>query len=158
MAGYVEVFILVAIAIGGSGLVFSAALSLLGSGTGPGVGIVSAAIRQGPSGAVETVTVADLGAEPLGAFVVSTSGAPAAATYCYSVEDAGGGALISTTCPAASVDPASVDVAASVPAGGAVDVQFVITGASFAQGSGHQITVTAAGGAQASAFAQVAPA
>jgi hypothetical protein len=152
------VFILVGIAVGGSGVVFGAATALLGGAPGPSVSIVSASIRQGPYSAVESVTVADAGTAPLGPFVISTSQAPGAGVYCYSVEDPSSRALLSSTCPATSADPGEVAVPASVPAGGSLLVELVITGGSFALGSDHQVSVTTSSGAGAAADVQVDPA
>ena len=158
MSGYIEVFILVAIALGGSGMVLGAAGALVGSASAPSVGVASAAIRQGPYTAVESVTVSDLGTGPLGAFTITTSQAPAAASYCYSVEDPAGGAVLSTTCPGYAVDPGTVVVTVAVKPGGSEVVELVITGGAFLLGSAHQISVTTSSGAQAAADVQVVPA
>lgn len=151
-------FILVGVAIGGSGLVLGAASSFLGAGSGPSVSIVAASIRVGGSTAVESVAVEGSGGAPLGSFVLATSQAPAAATYCYSVEDLRSGALLSTTCPAPSADPGRVSVPAVAGGGGSVLVELVISGGVFAAGSSHQVSVTAADGAQANVDVQAVPA
>ncbi|MDG7010990.1 MAG: hypothetical protein JRN57_02600 [Nitrososphaerota archaeon] len=156
VSGYLEVFILIGVAVGGSGLVFGAAARYVGSGAGPSVSIVSATIRQGPYSAVESVTVSDTGTEPLGSLVITTSPAPPSAPYCYSVETPESGALISEACISQG-DPGSVLVLAGARSGGSVLLELVITGAAFAVGSDHQVSVTAAGGAQASTDVQVVP-
>ncbi|MDE1858457.1 MAG: hypothetical protein KGI26_05285 [Thaumarchaeota archaeon] len=155
---YLEVFLLIGIALGGAGLVFGAAATLVGSASGPSASIVSASIRQGPYSAVESVTVEDVGTQPLGALTVVTSGAPASGMYCYSVEDPGSGAVLASTCPSLMADPGTVTLSAGVGEGGSVLVELVVTGGSFAVGSTHLVSVTAASGAQADAEVQVAPA
>lgn len=120
--------------------------------------IVSAVIRQGPYSAVETVTVAEAGTGTLGAFELTTSQAPASASYCYSVQDPQGGAPVATTCPAQEADPGTVEVAAGSVRGGSVEVELIVTGGGFALGSVHLVSVTASDGSQASAQVQVVPA
>lgn len=151
-------FILVGIAVGGSGLVFGAAAALLGSGPSPSLSIVSASIRQGPYSAVERVTVADAGTASLGSFVITTSQAPASANYCYSVESPSSGALLYSSCPTASADPGTVALSTRIPPGGSLTVELVVTGGAFAIGSDHLVSVTTSSGAGATADAQVVPA
>ena len=155
---YLEAFLLIGVALGGSGLVFGAAATLLGSASGPSASIVSASIRQGPYSAVESVAVEDVGTQPLGALTVVTSGAPASALYCYSVEDPGSGALLASTCPSLSADPGTVNLPAGVGQGGSVLVELVVTGWSFVVGSTHLVSVAASSGAQAAVEVQVAAA
>lgn len=158
MSGYLEVFILIGVALGGTGLVFGAATQLLGSASGSSVAIVSASIRQGAHSAVESIAVADTGTRPLGDLTITTSEAPAPSRYCFSAEDLARGVLLSSTCPAAAGDPGRVEVQADVGPGGSVLVELVITGGAFTLGSEHLIAVTASGGAQSGAYVQVVPA
>jgi hypothetical protein len=157
-AGYLEVFILVAIAVGGSGLVLGVAMRYVGGDGGPAVSIVSAQIRQGAEGALETVAVDDTGGGALGTLVISTSDPPPGAGYCYSVLAPASGTVLSTDCPGSSPFDGEVAVPASVGPGGSLVVELVVTGGRFAVGSAHQVTVTSSGGAQAAAEALVVPA
>ena len=152
---YLEVFLLIGVALGGAGLVFGGGAALLGSASGPSASIVSVSIRQGSYSAVESVTVEDVGTQPLGALTVVTSGAPPSALYCYSVEVPGSGALLASTCPSLSSDPGTVNLPAAAGEGGSVLVELVVTGGSFAVGSTHLVSVTASSGAQAAAEVQV---
>ncbi|MDG6986054.1 MAG: hypothetical protein JRM73_04830 [Nitrososphaerota archaeon] len=158
MSVYLEVFILIGVAIGGSAVVYGAASRYVGALSGPSVTVAAASIRQGSYSAVESVTVDGSADGQAGTLVISTSGAPTAASYCYSVMDPYTGAVSTSTCPSMSSDPATVSI--PVPAQGwtGVLVQLIVTGGGFALGSGHLVTVTASEGAQATAEVQVVPA
>ena len=155
---YLEVFLLIGVAIGGSGLVLGAATRYLGSSSGPSVSIVSAAIRQGPYSAVESVAVAESGAGSLGAFNLTTSQAPESAPYCYSVDDPVSGEVLSSTCPGQAVGPGTIEIPPGSVRGGSVLVEVVVAGWAFAPGSSHLVSVTASDGSEASAEVEVVPA
>ncbi|MCL5672575.1 MAG: hypothetical protein JRN13_03115 [Nitrososphaerota archaeon] len=158
VAGFLEVFILIAVAMGGAALVMEAALGYFAAMGGGSVSVAGASIRQGPYSAVETVLVTDTSGTALGSFVVSTSGAPSSAGYCYSVYDPSDQGLLASACPAAGSDPASVRVATPLGSGAAVLVEVVVSGDPFAIGSSHLVTVTAADGAQQAVEVEVVPA
>lgn len=156
-SAYLEVFVLVALALGGSGIVFAAGLGVASSAQGPGVSVYGFAVRQGAYFAVESATVYDVGDAPF-TFVLSTSGVSTAASYCYTVYSPEGGATVSTTCPAMSTDPARVPVATALSPGGGVVVELTIAGTAFSLGTDVKVTVTTSTGAQQSADAEVVPA
>ncbi len=158
VAGYLEVFILIAVAMGGAALVMGAALGYFAAMGGGSVSVVGASIRQGPYSAVETLLVTDDSGTALGSFAVTTSGAPSAASYCYSVYDTSDRAVLASSCPAPGSDPGSVRVATALVPGATVLVEVVVSGDAFAVGSSHLVTVTAAEGAQQAVEVRVVPA
>ena len=158
MSLYLEVFILVAVALGGSGIVFGAAARYIGALSGPSISVASASIRQGPYSAVESITVAAASGGPVGTLVLSTSAAPETASYCYSVTDPYTGAALTSTCPSMATDPAVVSIPALAQGWSGVLIQLIVTGGEFTLGSAHQVTVTASDGAQATVDVQVVPA
>ncbi|MDG6920073.1 MAG: hypothetical protein JRN59_00915 [Nitrososphaerota archaeon] len=158
VAAYLEVFILIGVAMGGAALVMEAALGYYASLDGPSVSIAGASIRQGAGSAVETLLVTDTSGTGLGAFVVSTSGAPSSMTYCYSVYDPADQALLASACPAPGSDPASVDVGYPLGAGATALVELVVAGDVFTIGSSHLVAVTTAAGSGEGVEVRVVPA
>lgn len=158
VAGYLEVFILIGVVMGGAALVMGAALGYFASMGGPSVSIAGASIRQGAHSAVETLLVTDTSDVALGSFVVSTSGAPGSMSYCYSVYDQGDRTVVASACPAPGSDPGSVDVASALGPGSTVLVEVVISGDAFTVGSSHLVAVTSAAGAGGSVEVRVVPA
>lgn len=157
MAAYLEAFILVGVAIGGSALVFGSAMGLV-SQHGPGISVTDAAIRQGGQFALESLLVSDTGDTPLGSFVVSTGGVSAGASYCYTLYDPLTRSVVSSTCPVMAAGPGSVKVSAAVPPGRAVLLVMTLAGEAFQPGSVSRLTVTASGGAQQGLDVEVVPA
>ena len=146
---YVEVFVLGAIAGGGSAVVFSAASAYAGLLRGPSVSILGASITQGPYLALERVTVYNSGQVPLSSFTVSTSQAPDSASVCYLLLDPRTMTSVGATCPSMANDPGVVAVAHPLPSASALLVELMLTGGSFRIGATSTVTVTTSAGAQA---------
>ncbi len=157
VSNYLEAFLLIGVATAGSGLVLGAAMGFASSSAGPSVSIGSATIRQGTYVAVERVTVYNTGQAPMVSFTMTTAQAPSTASYCYSLLNPVSSVTISSTCPTLVSNPSSISVPAQIPPGGAVVVEALVSGGSFALGVPCQVTVTSSNGAQASALAQVVP-
>jgi len=158
VSAYVEAFVLIGIAAGGSALVLGAVLPLASSLGGPSVAVQDESIRQGAYLAIERLTVMNLGQTPISSFVVSTTQVPDTARYCYSVYDIATGAQSGGTCPETATDPGSVTIDYPVQPGGATDVAIMIIGSVFGIGSTCTITVTTSAGAQQAVGVLVAPA
>lgn len=154
---YIEVFLLIALAAGGSGLVFGAGLGVASSAGGPGVSLADATIRQGEYVAVERVAIYNTGKAPF-SFALSTTRVSSSATYCYTLYDPSGAAVVATTCPGAAPDAATVDIPTSLVPGKGVLLALTISGRAFALGSECDLTVTTSAGAQGSVAATVLPA
>jgi hypothetical protein len=158
VSAYVEAFILIAIAAGGSAVVLGAVLPF-GSGIrGPSVAIQDESIHQGAYLAIERLTVMNPGQTPISSFVVSTSQVPDSASYCYVVYDLATGAESAGTCPAIATNPSSVAVVYPLRPGGAAGVVITIIGSVFGIGSSCMVTVTTSAGAQQTVGVLVAPA
>ena len=158
MSAYVEAFVLIGIAAGGSAVVLGAALPFASSPTGPSVAVQNESIRQGAYLAIERMTVMNLGQTPLSSFVVSTSQAPNSASYCYAVYDVATGEESAGACPTKAADPSSVTIVSTIQPGGAEGVVITIVGSVFEIGSTCTITVTTSEGAQQTVSALVVPA
>lgn len=152
-----EVFVLVALAVGGSAVFFGYALGLVSRG-GPGITVTDATIRQGKYFAFESLVVSDTGDAPLVSFVVSTGGVPASASYCYALYDPLQRSSISSTCPVMVTGPGAVDVSATVLPGKGVLLVLTLSGEVFEPGYVSRLTVTTSGGAQESLDVEVVPA
>jgi hypothetical protein len=155
---YIEVFVLIGIAAGGSAAVLSAVLPYSSALQGPSVNIEDTSLRQGAYIAIESLTVYNSGQTAMSSFVLSTSQAPVLAPYCYTTYNTATGAELTSTCPATAGNPGSVSVGYPVPPGGSVGVVVTIMGQAFTVGEGCAVTVTTSAGAQQTAEVQVAPA
>jgi hypothetical protein len=155
---YLEVFILIGIAVGGSAAVLGAVLPYASAVQGPGVTIEDVAIRQGTYLALERLTVVNSGQSPMPSFVISTSPASPSAPYCYTLYNPATGDQLGGTCPVMAMGPGSVPVTYSVPFGQALGIVITIMGAAFRVGSQYAVTVTTSAGAQQTVGLQVAPA
>ncbi|MDG7010038.1 MAG: hypothetical protein JRM71_04505 [Nitrososphaerota archaeon] len=152
---YLEVFLLIGVAVGGSAIVMSAASRFLGPLGGAGVAVEEAAIRQGADAAFETLVVVNTGGSAFSSFVVSTAQSPGGATFCYALSDPSGGAPITSTCPAMQAGPGSFQVDYPLKPGAGVEVELLMAGGAFSVGSEHLVTVTASTGSQESVGALV---
>ena len=147
---------LVAIAVGGAGLVLGAALGPASSFGGESVSVTGTTVRQGENMAFETVAVQNTGSVPIAWFSVSTSGVPPSASYCYSIYDPLLRETALTTCPGMRLDPRVVTVTAELPPGKALVFELTVEGTAFSPGSTVRVTVLTSGGA--AGWVDVAPA
>lgn len=146
---YLELFLLIGVATGGSALVYTTAGTYAAGAQGPVVSVSAATIRQGSGIAVERLAVSNTGVGPFLTVTISTPLLPSSAMYCYSVSRSTG--PVSSTCPVLSTNPSSVTVAANLPPGDTVTIQLTILGGSvFAVGSTYTVVVTTSNAAQAS--------
>lgn len=158
MSAYLEVFILIGVAAGGSAMVLGAVSAYASPLRGPAVAIEDPSIRQGAYAAVEKLTVFNAGSVDVETFTLTTSGVGSASGYCYTLFDPANSSLLSSTCPQGSADPSSVAIPHALRPGQGVGVEITIGGVAFSPGSGVVLTVvTSAGGAQ-TVGVQVAPA
>lgn len=158
VSNFLEVFILIGVAVGGSGLMLGAVSGYFGSFDGPSLSLTGASIRQGSFAAVESITVFDSGQAPMQSFVVTTEPAPGSGSYCYSLLDPATRGLIASTCPTMRAGPGSVNVSSPVAPGKGVTVELIVMGGGFAVGSSYAITVTGSTGSQEAVSAQAVPA
>ena len=158
MSGYLEVFVLIGIAMAATALAFSAVSPYASSLQGASVTLSDASIRQGTYVALETLTVYNSGGPSATGLTVTTAGVPSSADYCVSLVNPSTMAVLSSTCPSVTVNPGSVQVAWTLPSGGGLMVELTITGSSFTVGSSYPVTVTTSVGSQASLEVQVVPA
>lgn len=146
---YVEVFILMAIVLGGSALVYAAAMGLaFSSQAGASVQITGAAIKQGEAVAVETVTIANTGTVSINSMTLDTAGAASSASFYLSLLSPSTASTISSGC-GAGTNPASVSMCFSLPAGQSVIATLTIEAQLFTVGARYTVSVSASPPAQA---------
>ncbi len=158
VSGYLEAFILIGVALGGSGIVLGAATRMSSSMQGASVTVSDARIVQGTHFAFEKLTFSNTGQAPVTSFTVSTLAAPASASYCYTLTDPATLQVISTTCPVMTANPRTVAISRTVPPGGALLVTLQLVGSVFSIGSSSQVIVLASAGSSAAVEAPVLPA
>lgn len=146
---YLELFLLIGVATGGSALVYATAGSYAAAPQGPAISVSAATIRQGSEVAVERITVANTGSVSFSSLTVSTPSLPTSTTYCYSVSTSA--APPTSTCPTMSANPSPITIAAIVTPGGTATVQLTMVGGNvFTEGSAYAVVVTASNSAQVS--------
>ena len=158
VAVYLEVFVLVGVALLGSALVFAAVSKYTSGDGGASVSISDLTIRQGDEAAVERMVVSNTGTVPVSTLEVDTSGVSSGVQFCYVVSDTESAETLESTCPTLSSMSPTVSLSAPIPQGQSVVVEFTIQGQAFVTGSTSEVVVVAADGAQASLSALVVPA
>ena len=146
---YIEVFILMAVVLGGSGLVYAAAMGLAySSQSGASVQVTGATIRQGEAVAVETVTIANTGAVPVSSMTLETAGTSSSASFFLSLLNPSTGSTISSGC-GAGANSASVPMCFALPPGQSVIATLTIETQLFAVGARYTVIVSASPPAEA---------
>ena len=153
---YVETFILIAVAAGGSAAVYSALGGYASSASGASFVVSGATIRQGTYAAVERVSVANSGTVPLKSIEVA-AGISSAPQYCVALADLSSGAAIGLVPPppqcgaGTAADPSLITVTPSPPVepGEGVVISVVIfSSGEFQVGADYYIVVSASGAAE----------
>ncbi len=158
VSGYLEVFLLIAVAAAGSAMVLAAGLRSVASAQGASVSVTGGSIRQGGAFAIETFLVQNTGNTQFASFEVATSGVSSGASYCYALYDPVSLSTVLTTCPTMGADPAVVGVPATIAPGRAIIVELTVMGRVFSFGSVITVTVTASAGCQGTLGVVVVPA
>jgi hypothetical protein len=158
VSDYLATFILIGVAMAGSGIVYSATSAYSASARGPAVSLIDGGISQGSYSAVEKVGVFNPSTVDITSFILSTVGGPGTASYCYSLFDPENMTAVSSTCPAMVLGLGAVDVTYPLLPGEGVLVEIMVTGGSFTVGSSCTLTVTASSGAEQTLAVQVVPA
>ncbi|HUI86630.1 MAG TPA: hypothetical protein VLY21_05715 [Nitrososphaerales archaeon] len=146
---YIEVFILMAVVLGGSTLVYAAAMGLAySSQSGASVQVTGAAIEQGEAVAVETVTIANTGTVSVSSMTLTTAGAATSGSFYLSLLNPSTGSTISSGC-GAGTNPASVPMCFPLPAGQSVIATLTVEAQLFAVGARYTVIVSASPPAEA---------
>jgi hypothetical protein len=153
---YIETFILIAIAVVGSGIIYSAVTRYEHGATGPAISASDATIRQGANQAVERVVLTNTGTVAFSSLTLTNLGAPTGATYCLSVLNPSSGTVLSSRCPAGS-NPSVISVSTALGPGQAVLISVTVYGSVFAVGSTYTLIVSS-GGSQTSLQVMAVPA
>ena len=148
-AAFVETFVLLAVCVGGTGLVLAASLGYASAIGGSSVSIGDGAIEQGGSAALLRLVVYNTGDASISSFTVSVQGASPLAHFCYSVTDPLTRTPLASTCPPTSVDPSTIAVPYGVSPGHGLLLEVTMAGEAFQTGSRSMVVVTTPGGAQA---------
>jgi len=112
---YLETFLLIAVAAGGSAAVSSAMGGYVSSAGGAAFVVSGSEIRQGAYVAVERVSLANTGTVELGSFTL-TSSIPSSSRYCATLADGSSGEILGFSPPppacgsGTAADPASVTI------------------------------------------------
>jgi len=153
---YLETFLLVAVAAGGSAAVFSAMAGYVGTSRGAEFAVTGAEMRQGTYAALERISIANTGTASLGSFTL-TSTIPPSAQYCANLVYEPGGGTVGFAPPppacgqGAAADPASITIVPSeaVASGETVVLSVVIYSSSeFQAGTEYSMVVSASGAAE----------
>ncbi len=153
---YLEVFLLIALASGGTALVIAALGNYGALAQGPGLSLSDPSLRQGNSVALERFTLMNTGAVPLTSFTVVTRGIPPA-QYFVTLADPSTGTPV-TPSTSSGTAPSTFSESVTVPPGGALTVSLsILNGAEFQVGGRYTVLVNSPQGAQAQVEVQVVP-
>jgi hypothetical protein len=153
---YLETFVLIAVAAGGSAAIYSALGGYASSATGASFAVSGATIRQGTYAAVERISVANTGPVQLTSITVAT-GISSTPQYCATLVDASSGTAVGFASPppqcgaGTAADPASITLTPSpaVAPGESVVLSVVIySPGEFQAGAQYYIVVSASGAAE----------
>jgi hypothetical protein len=150
-SSYLATFLLVGVAVGGSGVVYEASLGYAG-GQSAGIRLQGASIRQGAGAAVLTVEAFNLGQAPITWLVFGLVGVPSSASFCYSLSDTATRATLADNCPTFTVNPTTVTIPQTIAPGGGVLVELTILGSPFVVGNGYLVSLTASSGVSQSSL------
>ena len=149
---YIEVFILMAIVLGGSALVFVAAMGLgYSSQSGASVEISAAEVRQGGGVAIETVTIANTGTVAISSMTLTTAGIPSSTTFNLSLLNSATGSTLPSSC-GAGTNSAVVSMCFPLPAGQSVVATLTVEAQPFTVGDRYTVSVMASPPAEAVAL------
>jgi hypothetical protein len=144
---YVETFILLAVAIAGSSMVYAATSNYTTAAQGPAVAVSDCIIKQGSNVAIERMVLANTGTITFSSFTILTSGIPSNQFY-ITLTNAANGAPIAAS-PPSGTTPASITEAVSIPPGQSVLVSITIVSPNeFTLGTRYSIIVNTSPAAQ----------
>jgi hypothetical protein len=149
IATYLQTFILIAVALGGSLLAYREVSAYADSAGGPTIQVWGASLRQGAGAAIERLTVSNSGTSEFPFVTVLNPDFAPLASYCYTVVSATG-TDETGTCPSMEVNPTSIRVEANLTSGTTVVVTIIIEGGFVSQGRAYALLVTAPGAEVAS--------
>jgi hypothetical protein len=152
---YIETFILIGIAIGGSAIVYSAMGGYAASAGGPSVAVSNVALSQSSDVAVEKVTISNAGTTSFAWFTVRTAGVSSSLSYCAELSDSTGKPIGFSSPPPAcgsgtATNPGSITITptTAIPPGQAVILTVVVSYPSeFTIGASYSVTVSTSAGA-----------
>jgi hypothetical protein len=147
---YIETFILIGIAVGGSAIVYSALGGYATSAGGPSVAVPNIILSQGSGAAVEKLVIANSGTASFSSFTISTTGVSSSLQYCAVLSDATGRPLGFSSPPPAcgsgtATNPSyvSINPSSAIPPGQTVILSLVVlSSGEFAVGSSYSVTVS----------------
>src|SRR5271157_3525070 len=157
VATYLQTFILIAVALGGSLLAFREVSAYANSSGGPSVQIWDASLRQGAGIAIERLTVSNSGTTVFPYIVVLNPHLNTGVGYCYTVASVAG-RVVAGTCPTMVADPTSIRVASNLTSGSTVVVTIILQGSGVvSEGTAYPVLVVAPGGVASSEQVVAAP-
>ena len=128
VATYLQTFVLIAVALGGSFVAYRAVSVYADSAGGAAIRVWDAGISQGPGTALERLTVSDSGQTDLPSFTVLNPGLGRGFSYCYAVTSSAGSPVVQT-CPEMALDPTSILIPTNLTSGSTVVVLVLLQGA-----------------------------
>jgi len=149
IATYLQTFILVAVALGGSLLAYREVSAFASSAGGPAIQVLDSSLRQGAGVTIERLTVSDSGTTGFPFFTVLNPSLVPGESYCYTVASIAG-SLEGGTCPSMDGNPTTIRVGANLTSGSTAVVTVIIEGGTVLQGRAYSVVVIAPGAAAVS--------
>lgn len=154
---FLQTFILVAVAVGASSMVYEAANNYASAAQGPSVAVSDVTIRQGSNVAVERMVIANTGTVAFSTFTILNVGIASGQFYIILTNPATGAPV--TASPASGAAPSSITETATIPPGLSVLASVTIASANeFALGARYSVVVSTSAAAQQQVLVVAVPA
>jgi len=151
---YIEVFILIGVAMAGSALVYAAIINYQLAVQGPEITISQASIRQGVNEAIERIVIANTGTVTLNSFTISTAGTSGGipnAQFYVALTNVATGASITPSPGSGNTGDNSITETAAISPGQSILVSITFVSSSeFTIGQTYTVIIDAPGSALAS--------
>ncbi len=155
---YLEVFILIGVAVGGSGLVYAATAEFRPAVQGGVVNLSQASIRQGANQAVERMVVSNTGTVSFTSITISTVGIPNAQFY-VALANLATGTAVAPSLASGNTGDSSITESVTLAPGQSILASIIVVSTNeFTVGQSYTIIVGASGAAQASMQVAATPA
>lgn len=146
---YLQTFVLIAVALGGSLIAYRSLSGYATGVAGPGLLVSNVSVRQGASAAVEVMTVTNTGQSSFSSETILNPTISATLGYCYSAYNPSTRVLITGTCPTMATDPTRLQPGVTIPPGSSVVFELTIAAPNaFTVGAEYPVGVVAGSGIQ----------
>jgi hypothetical protein len=144
IATYLQTFILIAVALGGSLVAYREVSAYASSAGGPAIQVSGVSLRQGAGVTIERLTISNSGTSVFHFINILNPNLAPGARYCYTVASISGEAQ-GGTCPSMNPNPTSVEIDSNLTSGSTIVITIILEGSGVSQGRAYPLLVMAPG-------------